>query len=180
MSSPHLLLGNYINGPFISTYLGIKQWLMQGVPPTLPGPFTRLQNGHTETHTGARIQMKNLTNYKCAYNHIYNKHTSLFITAHHLTTINVLAYKTQGHDHFQYEQCQWHDRWRPHASQWPKPAYHHSPLTESARPEHESIPISELTVSQNPIRDTKNERIEYLYNVLSYHPRQRRRHHHIP
>ena len=74
-----------------------------GFPGTPPGP-SRLVGTDTRRHShGARIQMKNLTNYKCAYNHIYNKHTNLFITAHHLTTVNVLKYKTQRHGHFQYK-----------------------------------------------------------------------------
>ena len=29
-----------------------------------------------------------------------------------------------GHNHIKYKIIQWHDRWRPHASQWPKPTYH--------------------------------------------------------
>ena len=38
------------------------------------------------------------------------------------------------------------------ASQWRKPVYHHSLLTESARPEHEPIPKIELSISHNPSR----------------------------
>ena len=33
--------------------------------------------------------------------------------------------QTQGCNHNQYKTIQWHDCWCPHASQWPKPAYHH-------------------------------------------------------
>ena len=82
--------------------------------------------------------------------------------------VNVMYHrtKTQGHSHTKYKISQWHDRWRPHASQWPKPAYHHSPLTESARPEHEPIPKPELTISQNPTRETK----ECVDRVRSYPP----------
>ena len=64
---------------------------------------------------------------------------------------NVMHWSTNpGHNHTQYKTMQWHDRRHPHASQWPKPAYHHSPITESAHPEHEPIPKPKLTKSHNP------------------------------
>ena len=61
---------------------------------------------------------------------------------------NVMHQSTNpGHNQTQYKIIQWDDRRRPHTSQWPKPAYHHSPLTESAHPENEPIPKPELSIS---------------------------------
>ena len=68
---------------------------------------------------------------------------------------NVMYQNTNpGHNHTQYKTMQWHDRRCPHASQLPKPAYHHSPLTENSRPKHKPIPKPELTNSHNPSRET--------------------------
>ena len=39
--------------------------------------------------------------------------------------INILKYKNPRTRPHLIQIMQWHDRWRPHASQWPKPAYHY-------------------------------------------------------
>ena len=100
----------------------------------------RLTRTNTGDHTG-----KLSYNYKMCI-------TTAYIMVHPLIrTIkpqNVKYRSTNpGHNHIKYKLMQWHDRWCPHASQWPKPAYHHSPLTKSARSEHEPIPKPELTIS---------------------------------
>ena len=127
--------------------------LLRGVLPPRQDRF-RLSNGHTETHTGE--QNSATMDYKLQsaphYNHKY-KHI-IMRTIKPQYNVNV-TYKNPRTRPYKIQTMQWHDRWRPHASQWPKPAYHHSPLTESARPEHEPIPKSELKNSRNPTRETK-------------------------
>ena len=54
--------------------------------------------------------------------------------------------------------------------------YHHSPLTESARPKHEPTPKPELMNSHNPSRRNNSMRKQSSTLVLSSHPVQRQRH----
>ena len=119
-----------------------------------PGSFIGSQsNGHGDTH--GRAEFTQRTNYKM------RDITTTYIIKHSvmrtLKPQNVLYQSTNPGTRaiLKYKIIQWHDRWRPHASQWPKPTYHHSPLTESARPEHEPILKPELSNSQNPSRETK-------------------------
>ena len=111
---------------------------------TTPQDHFSAHKTDTETHhgrpgfTGKNYRMHNITT-------TYIKIHSVMRT---MKPQNVMYRSTKpGHNHIQYKIMQWHDRRRPHASQWPKPTYHHSPLMESVRPEHEPIPKPELSIS---------------------------------
>ena len=84
------------------------------------GSFFRLTE-QTQRHTREnRIHTKN---YKM------RNITTTYIILHSLVrTIkpqNVMYQSTDpGHNHTQYKTMPWHDCRRPHASQWPNPAYH--------------------------------------------------------
>ena len=140
-----------------------------GCPSSLPsfGPLVagdspprqdrfRLSRTDTETPLARETEFTQLiTNYKVR--HIITTYTDIQLCAqlNHKCNVNVSPYKNPRTRPYSIQIMQWHDRWRPHASQWPKPAYHHSPLTESARPEHEPIPKSELTISPESLKRNK-------------------------
>ena len=65
-----------------------------------------------------------ITNYKVR--HIITTYTDIQLCAqlNHKCNVNVSPYKNPRTRPYSIPIMQWHDRWRPHASQWPKPAYH--------------------------------------------------------
>ena len=88
------------------------------------GSFFGSQNRHGDHTRESRIHQR--MNYK-----MHNITTTYIIIHSSLRTIqpqNVMYGNTNpGHNHTQYKIVQWHDRWRPHSSQWPKPAYQLQP-----------------------------------------------------
>ena len=78
----------------------------------------------TETPNGSQNSHKQITKLQSAphYNHKY-KHTIMRTIKPHNCNVNVSTYKNPRTQPYSIQTMQWHDRWRPHASQWPKPAY---------------------------------------------------------
>ena len=55
-----------------------------------------------------------------------------------------------GHDHIQYKTMQWHDHRRPHASQWPKPAYHKRCITVPGGPRRRDTDHPKTKLQNDP------------------------------
>ena len=88
--------------------------------------------------------------------------------------------KTQGHNHNQYKTMQWYDCSTHTCPNGPSQRIITPPSWKVCVP---STNQSQNQNSQTPIIPQEkqlNERIKYVPIVLSYHPRQRRRHHRIP
>ena len=63
---------------------------------------------------------------------------------------NVIYQSTNpGHSHKKYKMIQWHDRRRPHASQWPKPAYQSACLLWHVREAAKGISVQNLVIQRS-------------------------------
>ena len=97
--------------------------LMRGFAPPRQDRFHGSTNGHQTLRRETRIQQQD---YKLQSAQHYNhKYKCSFIKCAQLNhTINVLKYKNPRTRPYPVPIMRWHDRWRPHASQWPELAYH--------------------------------------------------------
>ena len=95
--------------------------MLRGFPPPRRVVF-RLIEQDTETSHGRVEFTKEWINYKLR--NITTTYIKVYTLMRRIKPQNVMYRSTHpGHNHIQYKIMQWHDRRRPHASQWPKPAY---------------------------------------------------------
>ena len=99
-------------------------WMLRGFPRYPARTFSAQWNGHTETLT-RETEFTTMINYKLhsapPYNH---KYKGTIMRTIKTSKCNVFSYKNPRTRPYSIQTMRWHDRWRPHASQWPKPAYH--------------------------------------------------------
>ena len=107
-------------------------YLVAGDSPPRQDRF-RLTERTRETHTRETEFTQLITNYKVR--HIITTYTDIQLCAqlNHKCNVNVSPYKNPRTRPYLIQIMQWHDRWRPHASQWPKPAYHTCSLKPTLR-----------------------------------------------
>ena len=100
----------------------LRNQMLWGIPPPRQDRF-RLSRTDTETHTWETEFTQLITNYKVR--HIITTYTDTQLCAqlNHKCNVNVSPYKNPRTRPYSIQIMQWHERWRPHASQWPKPAY---------------------------------------------------------